>query len=208
MAFIETIRPDTASGAARDMYDRQENHWGYVPNYAKVFSHRPEVMARWGRLLAEIRRPVDDRRFELVTLAAALQLRHTACSLAHGAALAQMIGKENVIAIANGEYPDVLSEAECALMEFARDIARDATTITRDRVETLKEIHGLSDAEVFDVAAVASGRCFFTKVLDALGSEVDSEFAELDAELRHALTAGRPISDTKPEYATAVASRS
>ena len=77
MAFINTIRPREASGAAREMYERQENHWGYVPNYSKVFSHRPEVMARWGRMLAEIRRPVDDRRFELVTFVVAMDLRHS-----------------------------------------------------------------------------------------------------------------------------------
>ena len=205
MTFINTIRPDTASGAARDMYERQQHHWGYVPDYAKVFSHRPEVMARWGRLLAEIRRPVDDWRFELVTLVVALELKHTACSLAHGAKLAETIGNENVIAITNGKYPDVLSAADCALMDFARDIAGDATKITRGCVEALKEVHGLSDAEIFDVAAVAAGRSFFTKILDALGSEGDSELTKLDADLRRALTVGRPISQGEPEYTTLVA---
>ena len=72
MAFIRSIPPHEATGAVHDMYARQEDHWGYVPNYAKAFSHRPEVLARWGRLLAELRRPADDRRFELVTFAAAL----------------------------------------------------------------------------------------------------------------------------------------
>ena len=62
-------------------------HWGFVPNYAKVFCHRPEVLARWGQLLAGIRRPMDKRRFELVTFAAAHELRNTACALAHGKAL-------------------------------------------------------------------------------------------------------------------------
>ena len=71
MSFIATTRPAEASGDVLDMYQRQEAHWGYVPNYAKTFSHRPEALARWGRLLAELRRPVDDRRFELVTFAAA-----------------------------------------------------------------------------------------------------------------------------------------
>lgn len=51
MAFIRTIPPQEATGAVHDMYARQEDHWGYVPNYAKVFSHRPEVLARWGACL-------------------------------------------------------------------------------------------------------------------------------------------------------------
>ena len=54
MSFIDTIPPATAVGATAAMYRRQKAAWGYVPNYAKVFGHRPEVMARWDALLAEI----------------------------------------------------------------------------------------------------------------------------------------------------------
>jgi len=205
MAFIETIPPSQATGSVLDMYLRQEDHWGYVPAYAKVFSHRPEVMARWGRLLAEIRRPVDDRRFELVTLVVALELKHSACSLAHGKKLAELIGEDGVIAIAEGRKADVLSAADFAIAEFGRDIARDARKITRGRVEALKSIHGLTDEEIFDVVAVASARCFFTKVLDALGSEPDSAFMSMSPTLRQALTVGRPVSHRKPEYTAAVA---
>ena len=125
MAFIKTTRAREATGDVHDMYRRQQEHWGFVPNYAKVFSHRPEVMARWGRLLAEIRRPADDRRFELVTFAVARELKHSACSLAHGKKLAELIGADNVVAIAEGREPEVLSEAEIAMMRFARDVARD-----------------------------------------------------------------------------------
>jgi alkylhydroperoxidase family enzyme len=205
MAFIDTIRPSEASGSVLEMYLRQEDHWGYVPDYAKVFSHRPETLARWGRLLAEIRRPVDDRRFELVTLVVALELKHSACSLAHGKKLAELIGEDGVIAIAKGKKADVLSAADFAIAEFARDIARDARKITRGRVEALKSIHGLADEEIFDVVALASARCFFTKVLDALGSEPDSAFMSMSPTLRQALTVGRPVSPRKPEHTAAVA---
>ena len=200
MSFINTIRPTEASGAVLEMYERQENHWGYVPNYSKVFSHRPEVMARWGRLLAEIRRPVDDRRFELVTFVAAIELRHSACSLAHGKALAGMIGSDNVVAIADGREAEVLEDIDVAIVRFARAIARDARKVTSGQVEELTRIHGLSDDDVFDIAAIAAGRSFFTKILDALGSEPDSSFMSLDDEFRHRLAVGRQISCQKPEY--------
>lgn len=199
MAFIKTTRAREAAGDVHDMYRRQQEHWGYVPNYAKVFSHRPEVMARWGRLLAEIRRPVDDRRFELVTFAVARELKHSACSLAHGKKLADIIGADNVLAIVEGRKADVLSEAEIAMMRFARDVARDASRITRGRVEELTEIHGFSDDEVFDITAIASARCFFTKLLDALGVEPDNAFMALDYEFRDKVGKGRPISHMTPE---------
>ena len=199
MAFIKTIRASEASGEVHEMYERQQAHWGYVPDYAKVFSHRPEALARWGRLLAELRRPVDDYRFELVTLAVALQLRHSSCALAHGSKLAEMIGDESVLAIAKGKESDVLSKTDVAIVNYARAIAREARKITAGMVADLRVNHGLSEEEIFDIAAVASARCFFTKLLDALGSEPDVTFMSMNTELRQALTVGRPISHVRPD---------
>ena len=183
MAFINTISASHATGAVHDMYQRQEDHWGYVPNYAKAFSHRPEVMGRWGKLLAEVRRPVDDCRFELVTFAVAHLLKHIACSLAHGAKLAEMLGTETVVAIADGREAEVLSDENVAIVRFARDIARDASAITSKQVAVLRSAFGLSEAEIFDIAAIASARCFFTKILDALGSEPDAGLIAKNKEL-------------------------
>jgi len=199
MAFINTIPAAQAEGEVLNMYRRQEDAWGYVPDYARVFCHRPEVMERWGKLLAAIKRPVDPRRLELVTFAVAHELGNSSCSLAHGNTLAKLIGKEAVIAIATAGDSDVLTEAERAMLCFARRIARDASVITAGEVMALKEKHGFRDEEIFDIAAIAASRCFFTKVLDALGSEPDLPFMKLDGDLREPLTVGRRISGQAPE---------
>ena len=102
MTFIQTTPPDAAEGVVAAMYQRQQNAWGYIPNYAKAFSLRPEVLARWGQLLAEIRRPMDKRRFELITFAASHTLRSTLCSLAHGKALTAFFSKEDIQSMARG----------------------------------------------------------------------------------------------------------
>jgi len=192
MSFIETIAPRQASGEVRDMYRRQQAFWGYVPNYAKVFSHRPEVLARWGRLLAEIRRPMDDRRFELVTFAAAHALRNTACTLAHGKALSDFIGAEQVLALAERGESCALSPAEHAMADFARKVAVDAAVVEQRDVDGLRR-HGVGDAEIFDIVAVAAGRAFFTKLLDGLGVLGDAAMMGLDEAFRRGLSVGRPI---------------
>lgn len=199
MAFIDTIPVREARGEVLDMYQRQEGEWGFVPDYAKAFCHRPEVMARWGQLLAEIKRPVDPRRRELVTFAVAHVLKHSPCSLAHGQQLAGMIGKQAVLAIAQGREEEALNAAECAMLRYARRIAVDASAITPDEVRALKEVHGFSDGEIFDIAAIAASRSFFTKVLDALGTDADMPFMKMDEDLRNCLTVGRPISSKIPE---------
>jgi uncharacterized peroxidase-related enzyme len=197
MTFIHTTAPADATGPVAAMYARQQASWGYVPQYALPFSHRPEVMARWAALLAEIKRPMDLRRFELATFAAAHALRNSACALAHGRALRAFFGDADIVAIAEGRPAATLSPAEQALLRFARRVAVDAAQVTAADVDELKAL-GFSDAEVFDLAAAAAGRAFFTKLLDALGVRADSPFLQLDAPLREALTVGRPIDDRTP----------
>jgi uncharacterized peroxidase-related enzyme len=200
MTFIRTVRPADATGNVREMYERQEDYWGYVPNYAKAFSHRPESMARWGRLLAELRRPTDDRRFELVTFVAAYALKNSSCTMAHGKELAGFIGKDAVVAIANGREADVLPDIDAAIVQFARQIATDATKVTSGQIEVLKYRHDLTDAEVFDIAAIAAGRSFFTKLLDGLGVEPDKPWQALDKDFRERLGIGRPIDLSPTEH--------
>ncbi len=200
MTFIRTIRPADATGDVRAMYERQEDYWGYVPNYAKAFSHRPESLARWGRLLAELRRPTDDRRFELVTFVAAYALKNSGCTMAHGKELAKFVGEDAVVAIANGREADVLPDIDVAIVQFARQIAKDASRVTSGMVEVLKYRHDMTDAEVFDIAAIAAGRSFLTKLLDGLGVEPDNAWMALSSDFRERIDTGRPIDLKAPEH--------
>lgn len=202
MSFIDTTSPAEADGAIATMYRRQQAAWGYVPNYAQVFSHRPEVLARWGQLLAEIRRPLAPRRFELLTFAAACELGNSACALAHGKALLAFFSAPQVAALAQGCLDSLADEAERALFAFARQVARDATQVEAQDIARLREL-GCSDADIFDAAATAAGRAFFTKLLDALGVQPDAAFLALEAPLRLALTFGRPIDATPPAHIAA-----
>jgi uncharacterized peroxidase-related enzyme len=203
MSYIKTVSPQDAEGAVLEMYERQQRHWGYVPNYAKSFSHRPEVMARWGRLLAEIRRPLDDRTFELVTFAAAIELRHTSCSLAHGKALTRFFSDQQVRAIAANGDLGFLDDAEREMVRFARLVARDAAAVTAADVQRLRQC-GVDDAAIFDIAATAAGRAFFTKLLDAVGSMPDASLGLIAGELRAPLTVGHPVSSVPDEVMSVV----
>lgn len=198
MPFIATVAPALATGEVRSMYERQQASWGYVPDYAKAFSHRPEVLARWGKLLAEIRRPMSDRRFELVTFATALELRNSACAFAHGKNLTRFFPVDSVRAMAEGgEVPD-LAEDERALMAFARKLARDAASVTQEDVDGLRA-QGLGDEEIFDVVATAAGRAFFTKLLDGLGVLGNAPAGTPEIGLEAVLTIGRPLDRSAPE---------
>jgi uncharacterized peroxidase-related enzyme len=198
MAFIETTAPNETKGVARAMLERQQKHYGYVPNYAKVFSDRPDIMNLWADLLAGIRRHIDPRRFELVTFAAARALGSSYCALAHGVVLRdKMLSPDEMRALA-ADDPSAFSETENAMMELARKVIEDSSSVTREDVERLRR-SGLGDNEIFDIVATAAARAFFAKLVDALGTEPDAVFMEMEEELRAPLTIGRPIASEPVE---------
>jgi alkylhydroperoxidase family enzyme len=75
MAFIRTVAETKATGELRELYGRNIASRGYVPNSMKAMSLRPEAIEAWQKLLSAIRAPMDSRRYELVTIAAAAALR-------------------------------------------------------------------------------------------------------------------------------------
>jgi alkylhydroperoxidase family enzyme len=157
-------------------------------NYERVFALRPEVYTAWQQLNGSIKASSDLRRYELATLAAARKLRSSYCSLAHGKVLAEQFYDFATVP----RLPEGLDTADAAIMAFAEKVVVDATSITQDDVDELRA-HGLSDAEVLDVALAAAARCFFSKTLDALGAQPDAAYGRLDPAFREALTVGRPI---------------
>ena len=118
MAFIDTIPDSEISADVRAMYERQQSFWGFVPNYARVFCYRPEIMGLWAQLQAGIKRHMDKRRFELITFAATQTLRSTLCSLAHGRKLTEFSSKEDVQAMARGASR-VATPPKAAMVTFA-----------------------------------------------------------------------------------------
>jgi uncharacterized peroxidase-related enzyme len=151
-------------------------------------------MATWSAFLASIRGNMDPRRYELVTLAAARALQCSYCMLAHGAVLRRdFYSAEELTEITRDPATSDLSPAEAAMMVFVDKLTRDATAITPADVQGLRD-RGFSDAEIFDIVAAAGARCFFSKLLDALGAEADGAYDFLEDPLKEILTPGRPMS--------------
>lgn len=191
--FVKYIAEDEAAAKVKDMYDDDVKSDGYVHNYTKAFSLHPEVMDAWAALGRSIRRSMPLRRYELATLAAARAIRSSYCMLAHGTVLKnKFFEPDEVVAIARDYRSAGLEPVEVEVMAYAEKVALRAHEVTEQDVQRLRG-HGLTDAEIFDVAAAAAARCFFSKTLDAVGAGPDEQYEELGPELVRALVVGRPI---------------
>jgi uncharacterized peroxidase-related enzyme len=196
MPFIRTVARADAAGSVEDFYKTVEGRVGYFPNWAQAFSLRPDVWHAWDGMIRSIRANLPMRTFELATLAAARALRSSYCSLAHGRTLAEKVfDPAAVTAIATGADAAPLDPGERALMAFAEKIAIAADRVTPADVDALRA-HGYADETIFDIAAAAAARCFFAKLLDALGVQADARFNALEPAMRDALTVGRPVAET------------
>ncbi len=202
MAFVEFIPPEQASEQTRQMYDRQAGFFGYLPNYATVFGMRPEIMPLWAHLQAGIKAHMPLRRFELIALAAAHELRSTYCCLAHSKKLMATftVPEIRMIVLADGE--GVLSQSEMAVVRHARLVARHADRVTAADIGRLRDA-GFDDGEIFDITAAAAARAFFTKLVDGLGAEPDAVYAELDPQLLETMIVGRDVAAAAGDQADA-----
>jgi uncharacterized peroxidase-related enzyme len=156
---------------------------GYVPNHARVFSLRPEVLETWRAFQGSIRKNLRLRHYELVTFATANALKCRYCLLAHGAILNKNgVSVDQLRSILTNFRDAGLEHTEIAMMEFAQKIVGSANEITQTDVNTLRSL-GLKDVEILDITLTATMRCFASKTFDALGAGPDTVYSELEAQL-------------------------
>jgi len=193
MAFIRTIPEAEATGDVKTLYETSRDAQGRLPNYVTAFSLRPAVWNAAGPLAAAIKANMDLRRYELVTLAAALALECSYCSLAHGQILSdKVLGPQRTETFARDFRESDLTAAEKAMVAFVQKVALRASTVTQDDIDGLRK-HGFTDPEIFDITSATTFRCFFSKLFDGIGAQPDHFYADLDPGFRQALTVGRPI---------------
>lgn len=196
MSFIETIAKSEAEGSVRELYDAAEEKLGYIPNYLKLFSYRPEVYKAWQLLGAAIRDNMTLRRYELVTLASARKLGGTYCMLAHGQTMLKSgeLDASQLAAVVRNDAESPLTAEEIEVMRFAEKVVEHAASITQADVDRLKGF-GMTDAEILDIALAAAARCFFSKTLDSLNSEPDAIYLNLGRDLSGVLSVGRAFNE-------------
>jgi uncharacterized peroxidase-related enzyme len=197
MAFIELPAGQDVDGQAAEMFAADQRAIGYVANLTRLFALRPAVYQAWRQLSEAIKANMDLREYELATLAAARTLRSSYCALAHGKVLRdRFYDADTVVGIATDHRRAGLAAADVAVMDFAGQVASDAASVTAADVAALRAC-GLSDTSILDVALAAAARCFFSTVLDAMGTEPDTAYrTELEPALHQALAVGRPIAES------------
>jgi uncharacterized peroxidase-related enzyme len=189
-AFVSDPPVDAAVAAA---YDADLESDGYVNNLTRVWCWRPDVLASFQALRAELLKAsgLSAREVAVLTSATAAARGDPYCALAWGDRLAKLADEEAAAKVLQGE-PAGLSDREEALARWSRQVVVDPNTTTQADVERLRWA-GLSDREIFEATAYISFRLAFSTINDALGAPPDQELVErVPVLVREAVTYGRP----------------
>ncbi|SEE50341.1 uncharacterized peroxidase-related enzyme [Arthrobacter alpinus] len=172
MSIVDTVPPELATGLLADIYGSDAHALGYVPSHSLVMGLRPEAYAAWRALQQAIAGSLGQRRYELVTLAAAQALGSRACLLAHVNKSLGFMGEEQLVRLMRNYRDAGLSASEVAMMDFAAKLSRNAAAMDDADSVSLRRA-GFSDTEIVDVTLAAAARNYFSKALQALAVEVD-----------------------------------
>lgn len=191
--FIEPESPASATDDLAQIYQSEEDRWGFLPTFTQAFSHHPEAYKAWLGLITVAYTSMDRRRCELATLAAAKALKSTCCSVAHGMFLRDLFyDSDQVVRIAKNHHDADLEAVDVAIMDFAEKAATDPSSVTQADVDSLRS-HGLSDQEIFEVAYAVAARAFFATLIESLGTTAEQPMLDsLQPDLLASLTVGRP----------------
>ncbi|ALV44925.1 carboxymuconolactone decarboxylase [Arthrobacter alpinus] len=172
MSIVDIVQPELATGLRADIYGSDAHALGYVPSHSLVMGLRPEAYAAWRALQQAIAGSLGQRRYELVTLAAAQALGSRACLLAHVNKSLGFMGEEQLVLLMRNYHDAGLSASEVAMMDFAAKLSTNAASMDDADSVPLRRA-GFSDTEIVDVTLAAAARNYFSKALQALAVEVD-----------------------------------
>ncbi|MEV6815245.1 hypothetical protein [Micromonospora sp. NPDC051296] len=180
--------------AVTTVYEADVTSDGYVNNLTRVWCWRPDVLASFQALRADLLSGSDlSPRDVAVMVAATAAARGDAyCALAWGTRLAELSDEATAAKVLRG-VDGGLSERDAALAGWSRQVVQNPNTTTEAHVNRLRDL-GLSDRAIFEVTAWIAFRLAFSTINDALGARPDPQLAERAPRLvREAVTYGRRI---------------
>ena len=185
MGILQTTSEADAVGATAAAYAADRAALGYVPSHTKVLALNPEAFEAWKALQTSIAKSMGMRRYELVTLAAALGIGSRHCRLAHGSKALKYLDEQELLRIARDYRSAGLDEAEVVMMDYAVKLSGDSAAMDESDSRHLRE-HGFSDREIVDITLAAAARNYLSRILQALAVDIDVP-PLLSEEMRDAL---------------------
>ena len=189
--YLKTVSEKEATGGIAETYAAERADMGMVMNATRALSARPDMLEPVDMLLNQLRDgfSLGLEAFRMITLVVAKHVPSSYCSHVYFRGLTRFVGREQALAIQADHRSAGLSERDVAMLDYAQQIAVDASRIRASDIDRLRAV-GLTDLNIADIAYAAAFRCFLSRYYDAVGATVESELLDDDPAVRERLTVG------------------
>jgi uncharacterized peroxidase-related enzyme len=159
---------------------------GFIPNVFLAYAKRPEhfrAFMQYHDLLMKGPSGLTRAEREAVVVAVSAENRCQYCVTAHGAAL-RILGNDAAVAdqIAINWRTANLAPRLRTILEFASDVNAPGFAASDERIAALRE-RGLSDDDIWDIAAIAAFFGFSNRMAGTLDMRPNAEFYALGRRL-------------------------
>jgi len=166
----------------RAVMDETQAKIGFIPNVFLAYARRPEhfrAFMHYHDLLMKGSSGLSRAEREAIVVAVSAENDCQYCVTAHGAAL-RILGKDPAVAdqIAINWRTADLAPRLRAILEFASEVNAPGFAAADERIAALRE-RGLSDDDIWDIAAVAAFFGFSNRMAGALDMRPNAEFYAL-----------------------------
>ena len=173
MPWIAEVHESAAEGGLKECYERIRRGLGRMIPFYRVFSPSPRLLGAHLDFYAALGGPgaLSKLRREYIATAVSAENGCAHCTQLHGGFLRALGAEATLVrALANDPAAAALAPADRAIVDYALKLTRAPRAMTRADVEALRG-HGLSDAEIFEVAFTTAYFNYTNRVAEGLGVE-------------------------------------
>lgn len=152
---------------------------GFVPNVLLAYAHAMPKLETFAGLYNELMLApsgLSKLEREMVAVVVSAENRCWYCLVAHGAAVRQLSGRPELGEALSFNYRVAeITPRQRAMLDFAVKMARASAEIVEADRQALRD-HGLSDADIWDLAATASFYAMSNRMASATGMMPNPEY--------------------------------
>jgi len=181
MAWIETVTPEDAEGELKTLYAAIGTARGGVADVHRVQSLHPRAMRAHLELYKAVvlaRSTLSRVSRERIAVVVSAANRCAYCVAHHSEALRTLRDDQAIIdALGRGEMPAQLSEADAALLRWARQGAQTPHRSDEEQLEQLRAL-GFDDRSILDATLTVAYFSFVNRLVMILGVELEREYEQ------------------------------
>ena len=176
---LDLVLPDPLPDDLAELFSKCQAKLGLIPNVLVAYAHRPEKLRAFGLMYNDLmlgESGLSKLEREMIAVAVSSQNRCWYCQVAHGAAVRVLSGDPALgeAMVMNWRVAD-LSARQRAMLAFAEKMTVASAGIGEADRQALRD-EGFSDADIWDIAAVAGFFAMSNRMASAVGMVPNADY--------------------------------